>query len=352
MLGNVAKIVWCCKNRWPVYKNFIMIPLRLLIASFLSLCVVACGESKGPAVASVTTTPLPSKAADKPASDVRVALIMKTLTNPFFVEMEKGARRAQQATGIDLKVQTATQETSIEQQIQLVEQEILAKAKAIVIAPGDSTRLVPVLKKAQDAGIHVVNIDNRLSAQAMQGVGMKPVPFISVNNEEGAYKSAKFVADQVSKPTEVAILEGIRTADNAQQRKAGAERAFKANPKLKVVAQDTANWKIDEAYELIQSMFKAHPNIGVVFCANDMMAIGVIKYLQESGKKHVLVAGFDALEEAKTALRAGQLAATIDQQASEQGYLGITTAMQMLRGDAVSMEVNVDAALVTAQSLK
>ena len=329
-----------------------MISRRLLVASVCSLCVVSCGESKGPAVASVTTAPAQSKVADKPAEGVRVALVMKTLTNPFFVEMEKGARKAQQAMGIDLKVQTATQETSIEQQIQLVEQEIQAQAKAIVIAPGDSMRLVPVLKKAQDAGIHVVNIDNRLSAQAMQAIGMKPVPFISVNNEEGAYKAAKHVADQITKPTEVAILEGIRTADNAQQRKAGAERAFKENPKLKLVAQETANWKIDEAFDVIQRIFKAHPKIGAVFCANDMMAIGVIKYLQESGKQHVLVAGFDALDEAKTALRAGQMASTIDQQASEQGYMGITTAMKLLRGEAVPMEVNVEAALVTAQSLK
>lgn len=329
-----------------------MIPRRLLVVSFLGLCVVSCGDSKPPAVASITTTPVQSKSSDQPASDVRVALIMKTLTNPFFVEMEKGARRAQQDSGIDLKVQTATQETSIEQQIQLVEQEIAAKAKAIVIAPGDSARLVPVLKKAQDAGIQVVNIDNRLSAQAMQAVGMKPVPFISVDNEAGAYKAAKFVADQIVKPTEVAILEGIRTADNAQQRKAGAERAFKGNPNLKIVAQETAHWKIDEAYELIQRMFKAHPNIGVVFCANDMMAIGVVKFLQESGKREVLVAGFDALDEAKTAIRAGQLAATIDQQASEQGYRGVVTALQMLRGEGVPMEVSVDTALVTAQSLK
>jgi ribose transport system substrate-binding protein len=173
-----------------------MISRRLLVASVCGLCVVSCGESKSPAVASVTTAPAQSKVADKPAEGVRVALVMKTLTNPFFVEMEKGARKAQQAMGIDLKVQTATQETSIEQQIQLVEQEIQAQAKAIVIAPGDSMRLVPVLKKAQDAGIHVVNIDNRLGAQAMQAIGMKPVPFISVNNEEGAYKAAKFVADQ------------------------------------------------------------------------------------------------------------------------------------------------------------
>jgi ribose transport system substrate-binding protein len=329
-----------------------MLCLRWLLVSFCGLFLASCGDAGKPAVESVTSRAAPPKAADNPATGVRVALIMKTLTNPFFVEMEKGARRAQQTTGIDLQVQTATQETSIEQQIQLVEREIEAKAKAIVIAPGDSTRLVPVLKKAQDAGIHVVNIDNRLSAPAMQAVGMKPVPFISVDNEKGAYKAAKFLADQVTRPTQAAIVEGIRTADNAEQRKLGAERAFKENTRLRLVAQETANWKIDEAYEVVQRMFKTHPNIGVLFCANDMMAIGAIKYLQESGKKHVLVAGFDALEEAKAALRAGQLTATIDQQASEQGYLGITTALDMLAGKTVPMDVQVDAALITAQTLK
>jgi len=73
---------------------------------------------------------------------------MKTLTNPFFIEMEKGARRAEQALNIELVVKTAAQETSIEQQIQIVEDLIAAKVDAIVIAPGDSELLVPVLKKA------------------------------------------------------------------------------------------------------------------------------------------------------------------------------------------------------------
>ena len=148
---------------------------------------------------------------------------------------------------------------------------------------------------------------------------MQPVALISVNNEAGAYQSAQFVARQVQQPTQVAIIEGIRSANNAQQRKQGAERAFKENPFLTLVATETANWKIDEAYGVAQQIFKSHPDIGVVFCANDMMAIGVIKYLQEAGKTKVLVASFDALEEAKTAIRAGHLSSTVDQQAAEQG---------------------------------
>ena len=325
----------------------------LLTTAALVALLAACSDSSRPPVAAITTQAAPAavEPAQSTAPAPRVALIMKTLTNPFFVDMEHGARQAEKEMPVDLRVKTAMQETSIEQQIQLVEQEIQAQAKAIVIAPGDSTRLVPVLKKAQDMGIHIVNLDNRLSAEAMAAIGMQPVPFISVNNEEGAYQAAKFIADQISQPTEAAIIEGIRSANNAQQRKRGAERAFQENPNLRIVATETANWKIDEGYEVAQSIFKAHPHIGVVFCANDMMAIGVMKYLQEAGKTKVLVAGFDALEEAKTAIRLGQLSVTVDQQAAQQGYMGVMAALQLLKGETPSLELEVEAKLVTAQSL-
>ncbi|MBP6598414.1 MAG: substrate-binding domain-containing protein [Giesbergeria sp.] len=327
---------------------------RLLSTAALCALLAACGDSNRPPVAAITN-PAPAAGAEPAPTQApapRVALIMKTLTNPFFVDMEHGARQAEKEIAVDLRVKTATQETSIEQQIQLVEQEIQAQAKAIVIAPGDSTRLVPVLKKAQDAGIHIVNLDNRLNAQAMAAIGMQAVPFISVNNEAGAYQAAKFIADQISQPTDAAIIEGIRSANNAQQRKSGAVRAFEENKNLRIVASETANWKIDEAYEVAQRLFKQHPHIGLVFCSNDMMAIGVLKYLQESGKSKVLVAGFDALEEAKTAIRIGQLSATVDQQAAQQGYRGMMAALQLLQGGSPPLELEVEAKLVTADSLK
>lgn len=326
--------------------------IRLLITGLFALIMSACGDKSTPSVSGVAANAPQAKTGSDEIAVIKVTLIMKTLTNPFFVEMEKGARRAQRETGIDLQVKTATQETSIDQQIALVENQIKANVHAIVIAPGDSRRLIPVLKKAQDAGIKVVNIDNRLNPEAVAAIGMEPVPFISVNNDKAAYLSAKFVADQIRQPAEAAIFEGIRSADNAMQRKQGAERAFKENGKLRIVAMQTANWKIDEAYDVAKSVFKNNPKIAVVFCANDMMAIGVIKYLQESGKTAVLVAGFDALEEAKIAIRAGQMAATIDQQAGKQGYQGVMTALKILRGEAVPDQIEIDAMLLTADMLK
>lgn len=316
----------------------------------LILTLSACSDDKQ-SFSSVTQTSASAPApADAAPGKTRVALVMKTLTNPFFIEMEKGARKAERERGIELLVKTATQETSIEQQIQIVEEMIHARVHAIVIAPGDSLRLVPVIKKAQEAGIKVINIDNRLDPEAAKKSGLAQVPFISIDNEKAAYLSAKYIADQFKKPTQVAIFEGIRSADNAQQRKRGAVRAFEENKAIQIVAQESANWKIDEARELAKSIFKAHPDIQGVFCANDMMAIGVMEYLRESKHAPVLIAAFDALDEARAAIKEGRMAATIDQQAAEQGYQGVLAALRALQGEALPDTIQVDARLITASS--
>jgi ribose transport system substrate-binding protein len=319
----------------------------------LALGLAACSDSGKPTVQGVAAPSKNADASPPPAATVRkVALVMKTLTNPFFVEMERGARRAEKELGLELLVKTASQETSIEQQIQIVEELIRTKVDAIVIAPGDSQRLVPVLKAAQDAGISIINIDNRLDPEAMKKHGLHSVPFVSVDNEKAAYASARFIAQQVSKPTQAAILEGIRSADNARQRKEGAERAFKENPRIRIVATETANWKIDEAYAVARKLFEAHPDITLMFCANDMMALGVLKYLKESGRQGVKVAAYDALEEARAAVKAGTLAATVDQQAAEQGYQGILLAHRALKGEPLPEVMLIDTRLVTAEAVK
>lgn len=292
-----------------------------------------------------------TQAAPEPARK-RIGFVMKTLTNPFFIEMEKGARRAEQALNIELVVKTAAQETSIEQQIQIVEDLIAAKVDAIVIAPGDSELLVPVLKKAEDAGIKLVNIDNRLDTEAIKKAGVKAIPFISVDNDKAAYNSAKFIADGAAPGTQAAILEGIRTADNARQRMEGAKRAFDESKGVKLVASESANWKIDEGYRVSKQLFDKHPDIKLLFAANDMMALGALKFLQESNRAQVKVAAYDALDEAVAEVKAGRLAVTVDQQAAEQGFQGVMLASRLLKGEAVPALMLIDTQLITAATFK
>jgi ribose transport system substrate-binding protein len=282
----------------------------------------------------------------------RVALVMKTLTNPFFVEMERGARKAEKEMTVRLIVKTGAQETSIEQQIAIVEDLIADKVDAIVIAPGSSVELIPVLKKAQDARIPIVNIDNRLDPAMAKQAGLAGVPFVSVDNVAGAYLSAKYVCDRVTTPTKAAILEGIRVASNARDRKEGAVKAFNEKKLVELVASETANWKIDEAFEVTKKIFLKHPDIGILFCSNDMMALGAVHYLEQTKNQKVLVAAYDALDEAKKAIKEGKMAVTIDQQPAVQGYLGVKYACEMLQGRNVPPETMVDVHVVNGESLK
>ena len=326
---------------------------RLISCSALALILLGCGQSNGPGISTVATPAQPSSAPAAPVAVARpIGLVMKTLTNPFFIEMEKGARRAEQELGIVLTVKTAAQETSIEQQIQLVNDLVAAKVEAIVIAPGDSLSLIPALKKAVDAGIKVINIDNRLDPDALKQAGLGALPFVGVDNEAGAFKAGQFLAANVKTATQAAILEGIRSADNARQRMEGARRALSENKQIKLVASETANWKIDEAYAVSKVLFTKHPDVKLLFAANDMMAMGASKYLQESGKSNVKVVGFDALSEALTEIKAGHLAATVDQQAAEQGYQGVALALRMIKGETVAPVTMIETRLVTAADLK
>lgn len=313
----------------------------IFLMLLLMALVVACGgEDDSDDDAEATEAP------DRP----QVALVMKTLTNPFFIDMERGARRAEEDFGVELIVRTAAQETSIEQQIDIVEDLITEDVDAIVIAPGDSQALVPVLARAQAEGIIIVNIDNRLDPDTSAAEGLVDVPFISVDNEQGGFLSASYISEQVDAPTDAIILEGIVTAQNSIDRVTGASRAFEGNENITVVAQESADWKIDDAFALTAQLFEEFPTVGVIFAANDMMALGAIQYLEEAGRTDVLVAGYDALEEAGPALESGMLDSTIDQQAAEQGYLGVQYAVQLLNGEEVELLTFVDVILVTGET--
>ena len=322
-----------------------------LLALLFLLALSACSDTGQPGVTTLASGTAKPAEAGKEGKKLRIGMVMKTLTNPFFVDMEKGARRAEGELGVELLVKTGAEETSIEQQIQIIDDLVAARTDAIVIAPGDSRRVLPVLKKAAESGIVLVNIDNRLDADAVRQAGLAPVPLVSVDNEQGAYAAAQHIAADAPPGTQAAIIEGIRSADNAQARKRGAQRAFAEHSAIEVIASESADWKIDEGYRTAKRIFARHPRVSLVFAANDMMALGTLKYLQESGRHDVRVAAYDALAEAVKEVRAGRLAATVDQQAAEQGYQGVMLAWRLLKGEAVPPVTLVDTRLVTIDSV-
>ncbi|MCX7818406.1 MAG: sugar ABC transporter substrate-binding protein [Kiritimatiellae bacterium] len=282
----------------------------------------------------------------------RVALIMKSLANEFFATMAEGARAHQQARANDyeLLINGIKDERDLQRQAALVEEMVAQRVDAIVIAPADSKALVPVLKRAQDRGVVVVNIDNRLDAEVCASVGAK-IPFVGPDNRAGARRVAEVVAARLRPGDKVLILEGIRTSFNGQQRRLGFEDAIRA-ANLQIADSQSAEWEMNIANRIAAAMLTTHPDAKAILAANDNMALGALAAVRAAGRVgEVLIAGFDNIAAVRQAIRAGEIVATADQHADQLAVFGIEHALKILRGESVPGDLETPVDLITAENV-
>lgn len=289
-------------------------------------CVIAGAAAL--ALSAAIVAPATAAEAHKP----KIALVMKSLANEFFLTMENGAKeyQKQNADKFSLVSNGIKNETDTASQIQIVEQMIVSKADAIIIAPSDSRALVPVVKKAIDAGILVINIDNKLDDAVLKDKNLN-VPFVGPNNRKGAKEIGNYLAQHLKKGDEVGIIEGIPTSTNSQQRTQGFQDAM-AEGGMKVVSVQSGQWEMNNANTIAAAMLSEYPNIKALLADNDNMALGAVSAIRAAGKRgQVQVVGYDNIEAIKPMLQDGRVLATADQYASKQAVFGIDTALEALK---------------------
>ena len=283
----------------------------------LPLCLVAC------AVACSAREATPARPV--------VALVMKSLANEFFRTMEDGARQHQAAhqASYELVATGIKDEQDVARQIALVEQMMARRVQAIVLAPADSKALVSVTRRAVDAGIVVVNIDNRLDRDAMAERKLT-VPFVGPDNRAGALAVGRAVAARLAAGDPIAILEGAPNAFNGIERTRGfVDAAREAG--LQVVRSQTANWETARASQVVSALVTEQPGVKAILCANDSMALGAVAALKAAGRQgRVLVAGFDNISAVRALVKSGEIVATADQHGDQLAVYGIEYALQQL----------------------
>lgn len=283
--------------------------------------------------------PFSSAFADDVAAKPKVGLVMKSLANEFFVTMLEGAKDYQKshAADFDMISNGIKNETDTSAQIDIVNQMILAKVNAIVIAPADSKALVTVLKKASDAGIKVVNIDNRLDPGVLKSKNLD-IPFVGPDNRKGSRLVGDYLAKQLAAGDKVGIIEGVPTTTNAQQRTAGYKDAMDAAG-MKIVSTQSGNWEIDQGQKVASAMLSEYPDLKALLAGNDNMALGAVSAVRAAGKAgKVLVVGYDNIEAIKPMLQDGRVLATADQAAAQQAVFGIQNALKLVKGEKVDAQ--------------
>ncbi len=282
-----------------------------------------------------------------------VALVLKTLNHPFFVDMRRGAQEAADRLGVTLQVQAAEREIDVEKQMQIVENMIQTGIQALCITPSGSREIVSALVKAKNAKVPIIVVDTRVDAKAAADAGVRTETFVGSDNYEGGKLAGEYLIKVTGGNARVGILEGIPGHETGDSRMRGFRDAVKGSPGIAIVASQPANWERDQGFNVFQNMLQAHQDIDSVFACSDLMALGAIEAIAATGRTgKIRVIGFDALDDAKTAIAAGTMAASVAQFPSEMGRAAVESAVKVIRGETVQPDIKVKLELVTRDNVK
>jgi D-allose transport system substrate-binding protein len=305
----------------------------ILALVFIFVIVLAgCSKKSSTDVASPAVSNNASSApADSTASpSVKYAVVLKTLANPFWVDMKTGIVAEAKKQGVTVDVFAASDESDLQGQAKIFE-DLLGKGYAgIAFAPLSPVSLIPSIVEANKKGIYVVNIDEKVDMTELKNAGGYVYSFITTDNVKVGEKAGQSIVDKLgSAGGKVAILEGKAGNASGADRKTGAENAFKAASSIKVVDSQPADWDRTKALDVASNILQKNPDLKAFYAANDTMALGALQAVSNAGLDgKVLVVGTDGAPEALQSVAAGKLFATV---AQDPGQIGASSLDKLIK---------------------
>lgn len=282
------------------------------------------------------------------------AVVLKTLSNPFWVDMKKGIEDEAKTLGVSVDIFASPSEGDFQSQLQLFEDLSNKKYKGIAFAPLSSVNLVMPVARAWQKGLYLVNLDEKIDMDNLKKAGGNVEGFVTTDNVAVGAKGADFIINKLGAEGEVAIIEGKAGNASGEARRNGATEAFKKANQIKLVASQPADWDRIKALDVATNVLQRNPNLKAFYCANDTMAMGVAQAVANAGKiGKVLVVGTDGIPEARKMVEAGQMTATVAQNPADIGATGLKLMVDAAKtGKVIPLEKTpefklVDSILVT-----
>jgi ribose transport system substrate-binding protein len=273
-----------------------------------------------------------------PAGAETIAVFTKNRANPIFVAMRAGTTAAAKSLAVDAVQYFPSTPDNVEQQAGLVDDAIKSKPDAIVFVPINGKDLMPSAEKIDTAGIPLINLNERLA-------GGKAAAFVGIDDYELGLTTARHLLKAMSGKGNVVILEGIETVASSVGRVKGFNASLKEFPDAKLLASKPAAYSKPQATQVTKDLLKSFPQVDGILAANDPMALGAIDALKAASRK-ALVVGINGSREAIEPIKSGDLLASGDYGAFNQGCAGMQIAVAVLRKQPAPKEVMLKPAVV------
>ncbi|MEP6826822.1 MAG: sugar ABC transporter substrate-binding protein [Aestuariivirga sp.] len=285
----------------------------------------------------------------------KIGVSMAKFDDNFLTVLRNGIQAHAKEIGVDVQIEDAGNDVA--KQLDQIKNFAANKVSAIIVNPVDTSATQAMSDAAAAAKVPLVYVNR-------QPVNVDTLPdsqaFVASNEaDSGTLETkqiCKLLAAKGKKEANIYVLQGELSNQAAVQRTKDIHEVM-AGPdcgvKLNIIAEQTANWSRDEAQNLMTNWLSSNKPFDAVIANNDEMAIGVINALKAAGKKpaDTPVGGVDATQDALAVMKAGDLAATVFQNAAGQGAGSLDTAIKLSKGEKVDKKVYIPFELVTPENL-
>lgn len=328
-------------------KELRMVALGMIV--MLAIPLAGCGRKKPEPAKNTGDTKTETTDVTTDISDKEIICIMKDNVTPFHLFISEGCKNAGKDYNVQVTIQAPVSGAggSNEEQAQLVEQAIASQADCIVIVPVDSEGIVPAIKKLNEAGIPVINVNTKIA-----GDEARYESFIAIENYQVGYQMAKTLCEAMNGKGKIFVIEGTTGAQTSIDRTKGALDAIAEYPNIEIAADQSASYNRAEAMNVVQNLLQQTPDVNAIFCCNDEMALGCAEAVDAAGKtKDILISGVDGNADTLVAIKNGSIYATCNSNPISQGYYGVYEAVKYLTEGTADAAYAIDTILITQENV-
>jgi len=322
--------------------------LTCSLAFILVLALLLSGCEKTPSNTDNTSSPAtseePSPSTGNKDDEIKIAVILKSLTNPFWMMAKQAAEETGKRLGVTVEVFSTTNETDFNAQASQVEDAVTRGFDVICIVPSDGNALVPAVEEAIKKGVPVIVLDTALNSDL-------PVGFVASDNVAGGAMAAEYIAEQLGGKGKVAVIRGGKGHTVELERYQGFYEKLSTYPDMEIVIEAHADWEADKASNVMEDFLNAHPEIQAVFCESDMMVIGASQMARGAGRDDIIFVGLDGIVDALRLVRDGKISADVAQSPDKIGEFGVEAAVKVARGEEIEYRIITPMVLATKDTV-
>jgi len=237
-----------------------------------------------------------------------IAVLSNSMTNPYWKTIYQGFQDTALELNQAIYIQTLTKVGDAEEQANQCENALLQKPKAIIFAAVNQVNLISCLTKASAQGIVLVDIDGNFTEDDAKKYNLNVAFSVASNNYDLGKLASSYVKDIKGKAL---IIEGANGSTPSIRRVSGFRENISKD--IEVVASLSANWDMMNASNITRDILVKHPDLKMVFAANDGMALGAVQAIKESSNNDIIVVGVDGNKDAVLSIKEGHLKATVAQ---------------------------------------